>query len=76
MGPDPVSSLGFSVVAAPGDGLWLAVGHVSGALSVWELQKRGPRQVAGIGERGRQGWVGVEITGRAGGWVYAMLGCA
>jgi hypothetical protein len=47
---DAVSSLGFSVVAAPGDALWLAVGHMSGALSVWELQKRGPRQVAGIGE--------------------------
>lgn len=52
LGADPASSLGFSVVAGSGDALWLAVGHVSGALSVWELQRRGPRQVAGIGARG------------------------
>ncbi len=51
LGFDPVCSLGFSVVGAPGDALWLAAGHVSGALTVWELQKRGPRQIAGIGER-------------------------
>lgn len=50
LGFDPVSSLGFSVVGGAADALWLAVGHVSGALTVWELQKRGPRQVAGIGE--------------------------
>jgi hypothetical protein len=50
LGFDPVSSLGFSVVGSTADALWLAVGHVSGALTVWELQKRGPRQVAGIGE--------------------------
>jgi hypothetical protein len=50
LGLDPVSSLGFSVVGAAGDALWLAVGHVSGSVTVWELQKRGPRQIAGIGE--------------------------
>lgn len=49
LGFDPVCSLGFSTVGTPGDALWLAVGHVSGALTVWELQKRGPRQIAGIG---------------------------
>jgi hypothetical protein len=50
LGSDPVSSLGFSVVGVAGDALWLAVGHVSGSVTVWELQKRGPRQIAGIGE--------------------------
>jgi hypothetical protein len=50
LGVDAVTCLGFSVVAAAGDPLWLAVGHGSGALTVWELQRRGPRQVAGIGE--------------------------
>lgn len=50
LGFDPVTSLGFSTVGAARDALWLAVGHASGSLSVWELQKRGPRQVAVIGE--------------------------
>lgn len=47
---DAVTCLGFSVVMNGSDALWLAVGHESGALSVWELQKKGPRQVAVIGE--------------------------
>jgi hypothetical protein len=51
LGVDAVTCLGFSVVAAAGDSLWLAVGHGSGAVTVWELQRRGPRQVAGIGKR-------------------------
>jgi hypothetical protein len=50
LGFDPVTSLGFSTVGAARDALWLAVGHASGSLTVWELQKRGPRQVAVIGE--------------------------
>lgn len=50
LGVDPVSSLGFSIVGGGGEALWLAVGHVSGALTVWELQKRGPKQIAGIGK--------------------------
>ncbi|WIA29507.1 hypothetical protein OEZ86_012008 [Tetradesmus obliquus] len=52
LGVDAVTCLGFSVVAAAGDALWLAVGHGSGALTVWELQRRGPRQVAGIAQHG------------------------
>jgi hypothetical protein len=51
LGVDAVTCLGFSVVAGAGDALWLAVGHGSGAVTVWELQRRGPRQVAGIGEQ-------------------------
>jgi hypothetical protein len=51
LGVDAVTCLGFSVVASAGDPLWLAVGHGSGAVTVWELQRRGPRQVAGIGEQ-------------------------
>lgn len=46
---DAVTCLGFSVITSGSDALWLAVGHASGALSVWELQKRGPRQVAAVG---------------------------
>lgn len=49
LGHDPVSSLGFSVVGTGGDALWLAVGHAGGSVTVWELQKRGPKQIAGIG---------------------------
>ncbi len=50
---EAVTALGFSVMASPGDSLWLAVGHASGAVAIWDLQKRGPRQVASIGACGR-----------------------
>jgi hypothetical protein len=37
-------------VTSVNDGLWLAVGHDRGTVTVWEMTKKGPRQVAGIGE--------------------------
>eukprot|EP00775_Hariotina_reticulata_P011041 gene11041-11196_t len=53
-GGDGVTCLGFSVVSSVNDGLWLAAGHESGAVTVWEMTKKGPKQVAGIGDiRGR-----------------------
>ena len=55
-----VTAVGFSSVAGPSDGLWLAVGHASGALVLWELQRRGPKQLASVGEW-RQGVEGCKV---------------
>jgi len=46
---EAVTALGFSHVAAPGDAMWLAVGHASGSLAVWDLQRRPARVVVTIG---------------------------
>ncbi|GAX83579.1 hypothetical protein CEUSTIGMA_g11004.t1 [Chlamydomonas eustigma] len=46
---EAVCSLGFSVASSPADGLWLIVGHASGAVQVWDLQKRPARLVVTIG---------------------------
>lgn len=46
---EAVTALAFSTVASAGDALWLAAGHASGALGLWEVTKRGARQVATIG---------------------------
>lgn len=51
---EAVTALGFSRPEAPSDLLWLLVGHASGAISVWELQRRGPRLVMTISESGVQ----------------------
>jgi hypothetical protein len=45
---EAVTALGFSTLAVAGDSLWVAAGHLSGALLVWDLSKRAPRQVASI----------------------------
>jgi hypothetical protein len=49
-GTEAVTALGFSTVASAGDGLWLAVGHLSGAVALWDLQRRGPRLITTIRE--------------------------
>jgi hypothetical protein len=47
----PVTALGFSQPAGAQDALWLAVGHASGVVGVWEIQRRGAKNVATIGGR-------------------------
>jgi len=47
----PVTALGFSQPSGSQDALWLAVGHSGGTVGVWEIQKRGAKHVATIGER-------------------------
>ncbi|KAJ9506634.1 hypothetical protein QJQ45_018298, partial [Haematococcus lacustris] len=43
-----VTSLAFSHVAAAGDPMWLAVGHASGGVTVWDLQRRPARLITHI----------------------------
>ncbi|GFR42943.1 hypothetical protein Agub_g3819, partial [Astrephomene gubernaculifera] len=43
---EAVTALALSTVAGPGDPLWLLVGHASGSLAAWDLQRRPPRLVA------------------------------
>ncbi|KAL6746357.1 hypothetical protein V8C86DRAFT_2945063 [Haematococcus lacustris] len=45
-----VTSLAFSHVAAAGDPMWLAVGHASGGVTVWDLQRRPARLITHISE--------------------------
>ena len=47
---ESVTALGFSYLSVPGDPMWLMVGHASGSVVVWDVQKRPARQVAIIGE--------------------------
>jgi hypothetical protein len=49
-GDESVTSMAFSHVAAAGDPMWLAVGHCSGSVVVWDLQRRPARPLATIGE--------------------------
>jgi hypothetical protein len=49
----PVTALAFSHPAGAQDALWLAAGHAGGVVAVWEIQKRGGKQVATIGEASR-----------------------
>ncbi len=46
--PEAVTAVAFSTLAVAGDSLWVGVGHLSGALLVWDLSKRAPRQVASV----------------------------
>ncbi|GIM15059.1 hypothetical protein Vretimale_17920 [Volvox reticuliferus] len=45
---EAVTALALSVVTGPGDPLWLLVGHASGVVTTWDLQRRPPKQVAVI----------------------------
>lgn len=47
---EAVTALGFSTVATAGDAMWLLVGHASGTVTAWDLQRRPARLVATIGE--------------------------
>ncbi|KIZ03017.1 hypothetical protein MNEG_4945 [Monoraphidium neglectum] len=48
----PVTALAFSHPAGAQDALWLAAGHAGGVVAVWEIQKRGGKQVATIAQHG------------------------
>ncbi|GLI64518.1 hypothetical protein VaNZ11_007787 [Volvox africanus] len=45
---EAVTALALSTVTGPGDPLWLLVGHASGVVAAWDLQRRPPKQVAVI----------------------------
>ncbi len=52
---EAVTSLGFSRVDAAADPLWLLVGHASGTVAVWDLQRRPVRLVTTISACGARG---------------------
>lgn len=47
---EAVTSVGFSRVESNTDPLWVIVGHASGTVAVWDLQKRPVKCVATISE--------------------------
>lgn len=69
---EAVTALGFSTLAVAGDSLWVVAGHLSGALLVWDLSKRAPRQVASIAHHGLPI---THVSFFPGGWGLAGCSC-
>jgi hypothetical protein len=47
---ESVTAAGFSHVTSAGEPMWLAVGHASGVVNVWDLARRPARLVVSISE--------------------------